>query len=145
VDFRLKAWADRYLVLRTDLCGDDQPDEGAQNQKGAALKGNTNLFSIGASKARNGASLKDTTDLCSIGAFGSPNAPILEPVSGAVFRVLRRIQRLRYQPPRPALSYQERNRIIHARYEAGESQADIARDLGISYQRIHQIIQDNTP
>jgi hypothetical protein len=44
------------------------------------------------------------------------------------------------KPPDPALSIRERNRIIRARHAAGVSQADLARQFGISYQRIHQII-----
>ncbi len=47
VDFRLKAWADRYLVLRTDLYDDDVPVVGEQNQNGAALKASTDFCSIG--------------------------------------------------------------------------------------------------
>ena len=35
---------------------------------------------------------------------------------------------------------EERNQNIRARYAAGESQAQLARDFGISYQRIYQII-----
>ena len=34
----------------------------------------------------------------------------------------------------------ERNRQICARYEAGEKLEAIAKDLGISYQRVHQLI-----
>ncbi|MBN2470416.1 MAG: helix-turn-helix domain-containing protein [Anaerolineae bacterium] len=34
----------------------------------------------------------------------------------------------------------KRNKIIRARYAAGESQAQLARDFGISYQRVYQII-----
>jgi DNA-binding NarL/FixJ family response regulator len=39
------------------------------------------------------------------------------------------------------VSLSERNRHICARYAAGETLEDIARDLGLSHQRVHQIIQ----
>lgn len=55
-------------------------------------------------------------------------------------RVLKRLHALP-QPPDPTLTAQERNRIIKARFDAGESQADLARAFGISYQRIHQIVR----
>ena len=44
------------------------------------------------------------------------------------------------QTPDPSLSIQDRNQTIRARFEAGESQAAIARAFGISYQRVHQIV-----
>jgi DNA-directed RNA polymerase specialized sigma subunit len=34
----------------------------------------------------------------------------------------------------------ERNRLICARYAAGETLQAIAQDLGLSHQRVHQII-----
>jgi ribosome-binding protein aMBF1 (putative translation factor) len=43
-------------------------------------------------------------------------------------------------PPDPTLTTRERNIIIRARYAAGVSQAELARQFGISYQRIHQIV-----
>ena len=49
-----------------------------------------------------------------------------------------------YTPNLPQIAHhsllEERNRIIRARHEAGESQADLAREFGLSYQRVHQII-----
>ncbi|MFC1961359.1 sigma factor-like helix-turn-helix DNA-binding protein [Chloroflexota bacterium] len=44
------------------------------------------------------------------------------------------------KPVLPSLTTRERNIMIRARYAAGESQADLARDFGISYQRVHQIV-----
>jgi hypothetical protein len=58
----------------------------------------------------------------------------------AVSRVLKRLRRLP-QPPNPTLTVKERNRIIRARFAAGESEANLARVFGISYQRIHQIVR----
>jgi DNA-binding CsgD family transcriptional regulator len=43
-------------------------------------------------------------------------------------------------PPDPLLTARERNIIIRARYAAGVSQAELARQFGISYQRVHQIV-----
>jgi ribosome-binding protein aMBF1 (putative translation factor) len=43
-------------------------------------------------------------------------------------------------PPDPNLTTKERNIIIRARYAAGVSQAELARQFGISYQRVHQIV-----
>jgi hypothetical protein len=36
----------------------------------------------------------------------------------------------------------ERNRLIGTRYAAGETLQAIAQDLGLSHQRVHQIIQE---
>ena len=38
------------------------------------------------------------------------------------------------------VSFKERNRVIRARWKAGKSQAALAREFGVSYQRIHQIV-----
>ena len=85
--------------------------------------------------------LKECIKLCPIGAYEAQYAPTLEPVARAVARVLARIRTLP-QPPDPSLSIRDRNHIILARFEGGESQADLARAFGISYQRVHQIIQE---
>jgi hypothetical protein len=63
----------------------------------------------------------------------------LEPVALAVARILRRLHILP-QPPDSTLLVQERNQIIMARFEAGESQANLVRAFGITYQRVHQIV-----
>jgi hypothetical protein len=52
VNFRLKFWADRYLVLRSDLYGsDDSSGELGGNQKGASLKDSTDFCPIGESNS----------------------------------------------------------------------------------------------
>ncbi|MBN1680474.1 MAG: hypothetical protein JW966_09285 [Anaerolineae bacterium] len=38
------------------------------------------------------------------------------------------------------LTTRERNIIIRARYATGVSQAKLARQFGISYQRVHQVV-----
>lgn len=80
------------------------------------------------------------SDLCPIGDYEAQNGLTLEPVALAVARVLKRIHALP-QPPDPTLTARERTQIIVARFEAGESQAELARVFGISYQRIHQIVR----
>jgi DNA-directed RNA polymerase specialized sigma24 family protein len=42
--------------------------------------------------------------------------------------------------PDTSLSTKERDTIIRECYAAGVSQADLARQFGISYQRVHQIV-----
>ena len=71
---------------------------------------------------------------------GAQYAPTLESVALAVARVLPRIHTLP-QPPNPSLSIRDRNRTIRARFEAGESQATLARAFDISYQRVHQVVR----
>ena len=44
------------------------------------------------------------------------------------------------QPDRP-LPTQERNGLIRAQYAAGVSQAELARQFAISYQRVYQILR----
>jgi hypothetical protein len=39
-----------------------------------------------------------------------------------------------------SLSIQERDTLIRTRYAASPSQAELARQFGISYQRVHQIV-----
>jgi ribosome-binding protein aMBF1 (putative translation factor) len=56
-----------------------------------------------------------------------------------VFHILARLN-TNPSPPDPALSTRERNIIIRARHAAGVSQAELARQFGISYQRVHQIV-----
>ena len=78
--------------------------------------------------------------ICPIGASEAPNAPLIERIPIAVLRVLQRVRSVSL--PNPTVSKQERDNIIRVRYEAGETQADLAREFGISYQRVHQIVHD---
>src|SRR5690606_22261548 len=65
VDFRLKPWADRYLVLRIDLDGnEDSMQTGKEKQ--------------------NRSSLKETTDLCPIRAVSPDAAPLVGTVACAL-------------------------------------------------------------
>jgi DNA-directed RNA polymerase sigma subunit (sigma70/sigma32) len=63
----------------------------------------------------------------------------LKSVNSAVAYILAKLNSLPVQPD-PTLTTRERNIIIRARYAAGESQANLARQFGISYQRVHQIV-----
>ncbi|WP_119072054.1 sigma factor-like helix-turn-helix DNA-binding protein [Aggregatilinea lenta] len=79
---------------------------------------------------------------CPIGAVGAKNAHSLSGPSSPVAKIL---AQLNSGPSKckPALTTRERNSIIRARYTAGDSQAELARQFGISYQRVHQIINSN--
>jgi Mor family transcriptional regulator len=77
-------------------------------------------------------------------AFGGDSgAQIARGLSRTIAAVRCLLHRLYDQPLRPDQSHitKERNSQILARYAAGETQADLARAFGISYQRIHQIIE----
>jgi ribosome-binding protein aMBF1 (putative translation factor) len=73
------------------------------------------------------------------GAVGAQNGPAWSSVNSAVNYLLNKLNSIP-SPPDPALSTRERNIIIRARYAAGVSQAELARQFGISYQRVHQIV-----
>jgi len=71
VDFRLKPWADRYLVLRASLYGDDDPlgvpaDDGGNDDDSGGSEGG--VSGKDSDKKSNGPSLKTRTDYCPIGA-----------------------------------------------------------------------------
>ena len=83
--------------------------------------------------------MKQAVPQCPIGAYGSEIAPGLRRVVAAAGRILKRLYAVP-SPRKSALSPRERNIIIRARYAAGGSQADLSREFGISYQRIHQIV-----
>ena len=42
--------------------------------------------------------------------------------------------------PDKSLSTEKRDALIRTRYAAGVSQAELAREFGITYQRVHQIV-----
>lgn len=136
VDFRLKPWADRYLVLRASLYGDDEslPDE---IDESGDFEGD--VTGEQTDEKQNRSCLKTTNDLCPIGDFGARNVRGLISVSEAVKFILEKLNSLPSLPD-PTLTTRERNIIIRARYAAGVSQADLARQFEISYQRVHQIV-----
>jgi ribosome-binding protein aMBF1 (putative translation factor) len=77
---------------------------------------------------------------CPIGAYNPQIGPPLILVTEAVSHILNRLNS-QPSPPDPHLTTKERNIIICARHAAGVSQAELARQFGISYQRVHQIVQ----
>ena len=50
------------------------------------------------------------------------------------------LQRIKVDHLRRISKTAERNRIIYQRYEQGHSLSDLAREFGISVQRVHQIV-----
>lgn len=74
-----------------------------------------------------------------MGALEARTAPRLEDGRISVPAALSQLYHERARPNRP-LSTQERDTLIRTRYAAGVSQADLARQFSISYQRVHQIV-----
>jgi hypothetical protein len=74
-----------------------------------------------------------------IRACKSQIAPSLWSIPYAASRILARLNTAPSQSDY-MLTTRERNIVIRAWYAAGVSQADLARQFGISYQRVHQII-----
>jgi DNA invertase Pin-like site-specific DNA recombinase len=104
VDFRLKAWADPYLILRASL-----------DEVGSKEEVNSVLHTSRKSR----------------------EFTPLERIAAAAAHFLDRL----YPPASSPRTTAERNAAIRARFEAGESQAALARAYGISYQRIFQIVR----
>jgi hypothetical protein len=73
------------------------------------------------------------------GAVGAQNGPAWRTINSAVKYLLAKLNAIP-APPDPTLTIRERNTIIRARHAAGVSQAELARQFGISYQRVHQIV-----
>jgi DNA-directed RNA polymerase sigma subunit (sigma70/sigma32) len=71
-------------------------------------------------------------------AVGAQNGPAWRTVYSAEKYLLAKLNAIP-SPPDPTLTTRERN-IIRARYAAGVSQAELARQFGITYQRVHQIV-----
>ena len=73
------------------------------------------------------------------GALGAQTAPTLENGKCLACAALEIVYDNPSQPDN-SLSIQQRDTLIRARHAAGVSQAELARQFGISYQRVHQII-----
>jgi DNA-binding MarR family transcriptional regulator len=73
--------------------------------------------------------------------LGAQIAPNLEPGENLVSSALYFVYDYPAAQPDQSLSIQERDTLIRARYASGVSQADLARQFGISYQRVHQIVR----
>ncbi len=125
VDFRLKPWAERFLILRAQLYDDDPT--GVRNQ-GLVREKKIRMHRV-----------KTCIRRCPIGASEARTAPRLEDGRISVPAALSQLYHERLRPDKP-LSIQERDTLIRTRYTAGVSQAELARQFGISYQRVHQIV-----
>jgi ribosome-binding protein aMBF1 (putative translation factor) len=79
--------------------------------------------------------------LCPIGALEAQTAPGLKQMPISVSAVLQSLYGNPSQRDRP-FTMARRDTIIRARHAAGVSQAELARQFGISYQRIHQIVHE---
>ena len=83
--------------------------------------------------------LKACGSRCPIGALEAQTAPRLEDGQDLVTVALQYL----YHNPSPrnkSLTIAERDAMIRTRHAAGKSQAELARQFGISYQRVHQIV-----
>jgi hypothetical protein len=83
VDFRLKPWADRYLVLRAALYGDDggttlpNGDDGSDSGDSGASEGpsEADVSDENSDEKGSGPSLKTRTDYCPIGGYRADHSP----------------------------------------------------------------------
>jgi DNA invertase Pin-like site-specific DNA recombinase len=148
VHFTLKPWAERFLDLRMALRlmeqgePDDDDDPGAGDgvpaNSGDGDDSGDSQGKVSGEIAKR-SHLKDTSVLCPIGGSRAENGPALKSVNSAVSYILAKLN-AQPAPPDPTLTTKERNIIIRARYAVGVSQAELARQFGISYQRVHQIV-----
>jgi len=74
-----------------------------------------------------------------ISTSGAENAPTLENGTSAIIAQIRR-----FSQPNPSQIIQNRDQLIRKLYEQGISQADLGRQFGNSYQRIHQIVHQKS-
>jgi hypothetical protein len=123
VDFRLKPWADRFLVLRTALYDTDSGEDLAQSE---GIRG-TKL---------------NAPDVAPEGFEDSSSASIEKAVQ-SILRLLYAGMELPseaisdYTPTKDA-----RNDEIYQRYLTGERAVDLAREYRMSLQRIYKIIRN---
>jgi len=61
------------------------------------------------------------------------------PVAGAAFSILKRLYATPLLPDKVMLKA-ERNKLIREQYATGETLERLAGEFGISFQRIHQIV-----
>jgi Mor transcription activator family protein len=122
VDFQLKSWADRFLVLRTALY---------ETENGASAP------SI---KREEGTKL-DAPDMTPEGFETSSSAYI----EWAVQRMLARLYAKKEPLTQPVTDLiplkEDRNAEIYQRFLAGERAVDLAKEYGISLQRIYVLIR----
>jgi hypothetical protein len=112
VDFRLKPWANRFLVLRAAVAAEEK-----SGSKNAYTNGRREVPHTG---------LK-------------PLLRLLEKRAAFAFldQIFPEIPQIRMSPSPKRVS---RNELIRDRYEEGEFMSDLSREYGISRQRISQIV-----
>lgn len=118
VDFKLKPWADRFLVLRAALYEGENQDAEDRSSESQGM----------------------CTDMTPTG-FDITRLPSL---NTAIQRVLDLLYAGIPRSTKPVIqkhiSKSERNQQLRTRYAAGESLADLARNYDLSDQRVFQII-----
>jgi hypothetical protein len=125
VEFKLKAWADRFLVLRHAMHELNEVVE-AEKQKFPPEQG------VG-----NGVTHRDFQYV----SFLTFLPPYPDAMQGFV-KILTRDQVISDTPKsRKTPPQTDRNHSILVRVQQGETVPDIAREYGISEQRVHQILR----
>ena len=125
--FKLKPWADRFLVLRMELYREEYPDLAAE---------------VEAALGEKESPLTDESQGNDMPHRGLKTVSCFD-IWLATFHIIEML----YDTPFPdvpqndlAVPKRERNAEIVARYQAGETGADIGRAFGISEQRVSQIV-----
>ncbi|MBK9745759.1 MAG: helix-turn-helix domain-containing protein [Chloroflexi bacterium] len=122
VDFTMKSWAEPFLVLRATLYFDALSEE-MKNRFNSGLMASSN------------------------GLFHDPNG-LSRHKSLQLSRIIKAAHRcLQTVYPHPCtyemrFATKQRNELIAQKYQHGQGLSDIAREFGISPQRIYQIIHD---
>ena len=128
VDFRLHPWADQYLMLRADLYEDDDTDtdDGAEDDS----EGNENRF----------ITLSSDEAICSPNGLSPLNTYLelggLTAAKNLVFFIV-----YFEQDFVPRLTTEQRDKQIRDRNKCGEGISALAREFGISPQRVDQIVR----
>lgn len=125
VNFRLKPWADRFIMLRADLYEDETGEkEKPEDESSGSLTEGTQVPHSG---------------------LGFPSVPSLEE---AVQRILSLVYAHTPLPSQPISGREppktERNLEVARLYSLGVSVPELAKHFGISVQRVYQILK-STP
>lgn len=130
VDFRLKPWADRYLVLRMELYRDEYPDLAVE---------------VEAALGEKESPLTDESQGNDMPHRGLRNTSVFEHLRYAARRMIVELYLGLLLPQQPISHITpaqcERNEEIRHRHGRGESWASLAEVFGISEQRVSQIVR----
>lgn len=149
-DFKLKPWADRFLTIRAALyeyetdedSGDSDNDNGNSGGNEGTMEENAPVYKGKGEEDNQAAVVKGVyTHL--------PHKPVwgnsVHSLENATARILKLLYGGETPPPTPISNKipqkAARNETIKRRYAAGESVPDLAREFGISEQRVHQILR----